>query len=156
MGDTSNKENIGYVQWFPNDVSTVSMSIIEKETTTTTKHPDLPLYAYDKLKLSDFMKNCQVYDCLLEITSFISVDLYTNHPLSIRGHYRKSIPDKYKFKYINFSNQSCIELSNSIFLISPHNNSLSGTINEDTLIEIVPENYFNLKHINIESFNNIT
>lgn len=110
------------------------------------KLPSQNIYVKDILGISRHMQPDNVYDCILEISSFIIAKPQTNCSCSIRGIYRSSVPSKYKSQYHQFFDQSCIEVGKEFFLISPYNNLLTKT-SDGTVVEIIPQSNYNLYYV---------
>ena len=111
--------------------------------------PEDSVWLKDVLGFSRNMTVRTEYDCVLEMASFVQVDLFTNHNYSIRGFYWSNVPQKYLCKYQLYKNQECIEIDEEIILIAPYNNLLTNRINEGTLIEVIPRSDLNLKAVSI-------
>ena len=110
------------------------------------KTPSQNIYVKDILGISRHMQPNNVYDCILEISSFIIANPQTNCNCSIRGIYRSRVPSKYKSQYHQFFDQSCIEVGKEFFLISPYNNLLTKT-SDGTVVEIIPQSNYNLYYV---------
>lgn len=112
--------------------------------------PDCSVTLADKLMLAENMVPDQKYDCILEIGSFISVELYANYRNSIRGRFWNCVPAKYVPKYSSYKNQQCIEIDGDIILLAPYNNLLLNLLVDESLIEIIPQAPLNLLGIKTE------
>ena len=111
--------------------------------------PRESIWLNDVIGFSNNMLRHQKYDCVLEIESFSKVDLNTNHINSIRGFWRNKVPEKYMPQYSLFREQECIDVGESIILISSYNQSLSKTEVDGTLIELIVQSGINLKHAHL-------
>lgn len=60
----------------------------------------------DVMNFSNNMSTLRQYECMLEITSFTQVELFTNHSYSIRGKYWRNVPQRYLPKYQMYKNES--------------------------------------------------
>lgn len=102
----------------------------------------------DVIGFSNNMMINEEYDCILEISSFIRVDLNTNHRYSIRGKYWKNVPQKYLPRYYIYKEQECIEIGNDIILISIYSNGFTNKVNDGGIIEIISQGSINLRSVN--------
>lgn len=115
--------------------------------------PECSITLLDILMFSKNMVPDEEYDCVLEVSSFKTADLYTNHRNSVRGRFWNCVPDRYMPKYNPYKNQQCIEIDGDIILIAPYNNLLSGKAEDGGLIEIIPQAPFNLRSVRTASDN---
>lgn len=106
--------------------------------------PNCSITLTDKLMLSDNMVLGQEYECAIEISSFRTTKLFSNHRNSIRGKFWNRIPRKYVSKYNLYRTQQCIEINGDILLIAPYNNLLAVTATAGNIIEIIPQSSMNL------------
>lgn len=139
--------NDEYDSYNDSDDDTVTCRFLHSVNNPTYRLPDCSVTLLDLLSFSKNMKVNQVYDCVCEIASFITVDLYTNHRNSIRGMFWNCVSEKYVPNYRFCKNQQCIEIDGDIILISPYNNLLSGKIKDSDLIEIIPQSALNLRAV---------
>lgn len=113
-------------------------------TGTQFRLPEDSIVLNDVMKFSNKMAIYQQYDCVLEVASFIQVELFTNHRYSIRGKYWKNVPTKYLPKYRMYKERECIEIGNDILLISMYNNLLTNNIADGETTEIIANCELNL------------
>lgn len=88
-------------------------------------------------------------ECAIEISSFRTTKLFSNHRNSIRGKFWNRIPRKYVSKYSLYREYQCIEIDGDILLIAPYNNLLVNKLESSTVIEIVPYSFLNLLSVKI-------
>ena len=124
--------------------SVISAQIVMQPTKPEYKIPSQNIYIKDVLGISHNMVPNNIYNCILEISSFIIIQPPSECNCSIKGIYREVVPPKYKPSCVLYSKQSCIEVDGDIFLIAPYNNLLCKT-NDGELVEVVPQAYYNLK-----------
>lgn len=108
------------------------------------RFPDSSILLNDVMNFSNKMVTGQQYDCVLEITSFTQVDLFTDHRYSVRGKYWRCVPMKYLPKYHMYKEQECIEIGNDILLISLYNNRLTNKVDDGVIVEIIAKCELNL------------
>lgn len=109
--------------------------------------PNCSITLTDKLMLSDNMVAGQEYECAIEISSFRTTELFSNHRNSIRGTFWNCVPRKYVSKYNIYRAQQCIEINGDILLIAPYNNSLNIKGLDGVLLEVNPYSLLNLVSI---------
>lgn len=111
--------------------------------------PDCSMTLTDKLAFSENMVPHQKYDCILEIGSFRTIELYASYRNSIRGRFWNRIPKKWACKYRMYMGQQCIEIDGDLILIAPYNNQLTGKIADGNLVEIVPQSPLNIRAVQL-------
>lgn len=129
--------------------NTVAFKLSQKQVADNDicRFPSQIMYAEDILGLTNNLPNSHC-NCILEISSFKIVELYSNHRCSIRGYYWDRIPTKFLNRYSFYRERRCIEVNGFLILISPYNN-LFDEIGNGDLVEIIPQNNFNLLSISI-------
>lgn len=143
----SNEDNSYYNSYYDSGDDTVTCRFSHSINNSKYHLPDCSVTLLDLLSFSKNMKPKQVYNCVLELSSFITVELYTNHRNSIRGMFWNCVPEKYVPDYSFCRNQQCIEIDGDIILIAPYNNLLSGTRKDGDLIEVIPQSPLNLRTV---------
>lgn len=139
--------NDEYDSYNDSDDDTITCCFLHSVNNPTYRLPDCSVTLLDLLSFSKNMKPKQVYNCVLELSSFITVELYTDHRNSIRGMFWNCVPEKYVSKYRFCRNQQCIEVDGDIILIAPYNNLLSGKGKDGDLIEVIPQSPLNLRTV---------
>lgn len=131
------------------NTSTLAIILMNRPNNNIYKYPGSTILIEDILGISDKIAVNKQYDCVLEIGSFSIVANNTNNCLSIRGYYRKHIPEKYHHICGLWKEQPCIEVGEDIFLISNYYKSMLNNFIDGELIELIPQNKLHLKSINL-------
>lgn len=75
----SNEDNSYYNSYYDSGDDTVTCRFSHSINNSKYHFPDCSVTLLDLLSFSKNMKPKQVYNCVLELSSFITVELYTNH-----------------------------------------------------------------------------